>query len=503
MKVDPKSQVSKRIAQAFADASEKTGASFDYLLKTAQRESSLRPEMKAKASTASGLYQFVDQTWLSMMKTEGPSLGLSHYASAITKEKSGTYSVVDPALRKEILDLRSDPLVSSVMAGKYAKQNAVALAKATGQTPTEQDLYVAHVLGASGGARLINLVKSNPNASAIDAFPRASAANPPLFRKPNGTARTAAELYAVLGKSHAARPIPTDVVAERIAAGFLTLKGLNAVKTSPAVAEALKSRVAMAGANLPDAKPEPKPQTFTALPAAAIEGAPLPTVSATQTQPVKVSSANALAIQAPMVDHAHQGWRAKAATDAFTALVRDGAPQVAGPPTEQVETASDGVLIGSRVVFGPEAQHSPSARFDRQLPAAYRATNELAGLPSRFSPLGADPAGALPPASVQAVGQLQPDNSTQRPSRFATSERRIAAIEAAPIATGATPSAVSASIPASTKARPLNIMPPVSDNPKRGDNKLAVNALPGTEAAPKAAATGAPLDLTALMRWVR
>jgi len=57
-----------RVVSAIKEAAEKTGAGFDYLLRTARRESSLQPAAQASTSSARGLYQFIDSTWLTMVR---------------------------------------------------------------------------------------------------------------------------------------------------------------------------------------------------------------------------------------------------------------------------------------------------------------------------------------------------------------------------------------------------------------------------------------------------
>ena len=55
-----------RIQSAIASASSKTGIDFDYLLSQAKVESGLNANAKAGTSSASGLYQFVEQSWLAV-----------------------------------------------------------------------------------------------------------------------------------------------------------------------------------------------------------------------------------------------------------------------------------------------------------------------------------------------------------------------------------------------------------------------------------------------------
>src|SRR5947199_3243362 len=109
--------IATRVTGAIRDAARVTGAGFEYLLNTALRESNLNPSAKAKSSSATGLFQFIDQTWLGTMKQSGAGLGYGKYADAISKTSSGRFAVADPALRREIMALRKDPSANAVMAG--------------------------------------------------------------------------------------------------------------------------------------------------------------------------------------------------------------------------------------------------------------------------------------------------------------------------------------------------------------------------------------------------
>lgn len=196
------SDLATRMTGAIRDAAKKTGAGFDYLLNTALRESNLNPNAKAKSSSATGLFQFIDQTWLGTMKQSGASLGYGQYANAITKNSTGRYTVSDPAMRQQILALRKDPTANSLMAGAFANANAKVLTDRLGRKPTDGELYIAHFLGASGASRLITAAEARPGAKAADLFPRAAAANKSIFYDQNGNARSLKQVYAGLITRH-------------------------------------------------------------------------------------------------------------------------------------------------------------------------------------------------------------------------------------------------------------------------------------------------------------
>ena len=187
--------IAPQISGAISRAAESTGISFQYLLTTARIESSLNPQAQAATSSAKGLYQFIDQTWLATVKQDGAELGMGQYADAITRTANGRYEVADPAMRSEILKLRTDPAMSAMMAGALARNNASHLTAATGKVPTEGELYAAHFLGPDGAGRLINAVSSRGNANAAAMFPAAAAANRPIFYNRDGSARPVPEVY--------------------------------------------------------------------------------------------------------------------------------------------------------------------------------------------------------------------------------------------------------------------------------------------------------------------
>ena len=168
-----------------------TGSDFDYLLKTAQRESALDPQARAPTSSATGLFQFIEQTWLGMVKSEGPRFGLDEEARAISRGTDGQLSVSDPALRREILSLRENPGVAAKLAGALTQSNGAHLANALGREPRPADLYVAHFLGARGAVDLIDAATRDPARSAAAMFPQAARANPSIFFDHGGWPRAA------------------------------------------------------------------------------------------------------------------------------------------------------------------------------------------------------------------------------------------------------------------------------------------------------------------------
>src|ERR1700675_4435070 len=198
MIVDSIGSTGAAIVGAIRNAAQATGANFQYLLATAQVESAFNATATVSTSSAKGLFQFIETTWLATMKQAGPALGYGRYADAITTDASGRYVVRDPAMRGEILRLRSDPTANAVMAGAFTKANASALNERLGRSPSEGELYIAHFLGAGGAGRLIALAATNPNAKAADFFPNAAQANTSIFYDRTGAAHSLAQVRNVL-----------------------------------------------------------------------------------------------------------------------------------------------------------------------------------------------------------------------------------------------------------------------------------------------------------------
>jgi hypothetical protein len=182
------------VTAAIRRASEVTGARFSYLLATAKVESNLNPNAAARTSSAGGLFQFIDRTWLGTLKEAGPQLGYSRYADAITRTNDGRYVVSDPAMRGEIMALRQDPTANALMAGVFTNSNTRHLTNKLGRAPTDGELYMAHFMGATGAARLITASENNPGAVAASSFPAAARANRSIFFDKTGRARNFAEV---------------------------------------------------------------------------------------------------------------------------------------------------------------------------------------------------------------------------------------------------------------------------------------------------------------------
>jgi len=211
-----------QIAGTIKRAAEATGASFDYLVSAAKIESNLDPKAQASTSSARGLYQFIEQTWLGTVKQAGAAFGFGKYADAISKDSSGNYSVSDNTTRDQILKLRDDPAANAAMAGVLTQANSSKLSGELGRRPSDSELYMAHFLGAGAAAKLINTAADNPRASAVSLFPGAASANRSIFYNRDGSARSVSQVYSELSVRYASAANSTLTRSAVAAAGGST-----------------------------------------------------------------------------------------------------------------------------------------------------------------------------------------------------------------------------------------------------------------------------------------
>ena len=157
------------VMDAIDIASKRVGVDKGIMLAMAKQESGFNPSAKAKTSSASGLYQFINSTWNSMVEK---------YGKQYPELKNG----------------RMDVLASAIAGALFIKENSEVLRKA-GIPITGTSIYAAHFLGAGGAKKLLS---SDPNTNAVDLMPAAANANKHIFYNKDGSARTTSEVENVL-----------------------------------------------------------------------------------------------------------------------------------------------------------------------------------------------------------------------------------------------------------------------------------------------------------------
>ncbi len=193
------------VEAAIQTASNATGVDFGFLMGAAKRESGFNPNARAPTSSATGLFQFVDQTWLATLKKYGAKYGYGRFAAMIQQGADGRFHVAGADAKASVMNLRLDPGASALMAGELAADHAAYLRGRVGREPTAGELYAAHVLGPKGSATLIDAVRQSPTAKAAPLFPAAAEANRAIFYK-GGRAASVSEVYANLTAGAGAMP---------------------------------------------------------------------------------------------------------------------------------------------------------------------------------------------------------------------------------------------------------------------------------------------------------
>jgi hypothetical protein len=178
-----------RVLPALVEASRRTGVPFDALFQTARLESGFDPDARARTSSATGLFQFIDSTWLKTLARHGARHGLA------------------PATREEALGLRRDPYAASLMAAHHIADNAAVLSARTGRAPGQVELYLAHFLGAGGAADFLEGLAATPDRPAAELMPAAARANRSIFFA-GGKAQSLAEVYERFARKLGAEPSP-------------------------------------------------------------------------------------------------------------------------------------------------------------------------------------------------------------------------------------------------------------------------------------------------------
>jgi transglycosylase-like protein with SLT domain len=174
--------VDRKIQRAIRDATDAVGTDSTYLMVVAARESSFDPRSRAHRTSATGLYQFTQKTWLRSVRAFGERHGLGEYAKQIVINDSGAVSMRNSVARAKLLRLRADPRISALMAAELARDNEQRLTQKLGRPVAPAEIYMAHLLGVNEAARVIEKARSAPHTPGARLLPAAARSNPDLFR---------------------------------------------------------------------------------------------------------------------------------------------------------------------------------------------------------------------------------------------------------------------------------------------------------------------------------
>ena len=196
--------IDRGVVAAIRLSSVRTGVDFSYLMELAAVESAFDPVAQAPGSSATGLYQFTQDTWLNTVKAHGEKYGLGRYASQIeyTVDRRGNRRprLADQAVYQHLLDLRKNPRVSAMMAAESVRDNVMKLSYHFDREPGRTELYLSHFLGPDGAVSFLKALNETPDSFAADIFPTAAASNESIFHPKTCKPRTVNEVYEVFSE---------------------------------------------------------------------------------------------------------------------------------------------------------------------------------------------------------------------------------------------------------------------------------------------------------------
>ncbi|MFM9161537.1 MAG: transglycosylase SLT domain-containing protein [Methylocystis sp.] len=188
------------------------------LMAIADKESNFSLRAKARTSTASGLFQFVEKTWLHAIKIFGGRHGRAEESKAVAGQE-GVSLNASPLKRSQILNLRMDPYLSAVLAAEMLKKDGAKIAEKIGRPLTAGETYLIHFLGTDDAEKFLNVLEENPNLSAAALLPRPARANRPIFYESRGgrlSARSVRDVHEAFEAMMGSRTSRYEDVADKL-----------------------------------------------------------------------------------------------------------------------------------------------------------------------------------------------------------------------------------------------------------------------------------------------
>lgn len=208
-------KVQQAIVERVVEAANKTEMDPALLMAIADKESNFRTTAKARTSSASGLFQFVEKTWMKALKDFGHRYGRAEEAKAIAAEA--------PRLpRAKLLSLRNDPYLSAALAAEMLKKDSAKIAEKVGRPLTAGETYLIHFLGPDDTERFMKAMDESPHMSAAALLPRPARANRPIFYEQQGRRmkdRTVSEVHEAFETMMDKRTSRYGDVASKLPAG--------------------------------------------------------------------------------------------------------------------------------------------------------------------------------------------------------------------------------------------------------------------------------------------
>jgi hypothetical protein len=150
------------------------------LMAIADKESSFSTDVKASTSSATGLFQFIDSTWLRVVRQFGAQHGLEQEAAEIEGPDDKPY-IADAQERERVLGMRQYPYLSALLAGEMLKRDGGKIAQIVGRDLSVGETYLTHFLGPAGASLFMQKFAEEPKVAAANVFRSPARANRPIF----------------------------------------------------------------------------------------------------------------------------------------------------------------------------------------------------------------------------------------------------------------------------------------------------------------------------------
>ena len=196
-------RLKRELVKTMVDASFLAGVDPRLLMAIADKESSFIVRARASTSSATGLFQFIETTWLRAIRDHGPRFGLAQEAALVEIGEAGA-NIPDERERERILNMRNDPLLSTLMAASMLRMEQEKLAERLGRSITDADVYLVHFLGPAGAQKFLSVLAEKPKTPAARLLPKAAKANRPIFfatRKRKTQSLSVAQVHEKIGSS--------------------------------------------------------------------------------------------------------------------------------------------------------------------------------------------------------------------------------------------------------------------------------------------------------------
>lgn len=196
-----KTNINMNIVAAITLASQLTDVDSDSLLKILSLSANVKLGLKTDIIGKKNLYGFSIEGWLSIIKECGHKYGLKIFADQIVPYETDVgmkkLKAKSPIILEEILMMRDNINISTIMAAEELKQNKIKLAQLIDNVGISQ-LFLAHYLGLYDAIFFLDTLKNNPDKDISKMFKKLSTTYPEIVYNEQHKPRKLSEAYEII-----------------------------------------------------------------------------------------------------------------------------------------------------------------------------------------------------------------------------------------------------------------------------------------------------------------